>query len=605
MGRVALRTLALAAALAAGSAVPAAAAAAERVSGTFESVYADDFASGKSTVTYELDRGDDTVQLLPTEEPDAATGQRVTVVGEQQDGRLVGEVRGRAAATALGNHRVAVVLFNFASDQRQPWAPAEVHQRIFTNADSTAAFFAEQSYGQIAVTGDVYGWYTIPAAPMACGSSYDGWSVQARAQAEAAGVDLGAYDHVMYVFPPVGGCGFAGAAHVNGPLSWINGDLRVRVVAHELGHNLGLHHAASLSCTGPGGGPAALSASCAMDDYGDRWDVMGAYGHRHSHAWHLERLGILAPQNVRAVSASGTYHLRSALAPSGEVTALRVPRRRAANGTALDWLSLEIRESGGVFDAFSPLDPATRGVSIRLVDDPSRTTRSRLIDATPGSSAGMADAPLPPGATFNDTYVSVRTVSAGSGRATVEVDLAPPPADVTPPTAPGAVRTGKATRGVRLSWSPSVDDVGVAGYAIFRDGVEVRTTTSTALSDTAAGRGWHAYEVAAFDAAGNRSERSRPVTATVSGRAVGDRVPPRIRLRRTRGRGGKVVLKAVARDDRRVRRVELWIDGRRRATRRGATLRHSWRPRRGRHAVVARAVDTSGNRASKRLRVKR
>ncbi|KAA2252259.1 cellulose-binding protein [Solihabitans fulvus] len=90
--------------------------------------------------------------------------------------------------------------------------------------------------------------------------------------------------------------------------------------------------------------------------------------------------------------------------------------------------------------------------------------------------------------------------------------------DTTPPSVPANLATtGTTSSSVSLSWSPSTDNVGVAGYRVYRDGAQVGTATGTTFTDTglsAATR--HTYTVAAYDAAGNVSARSAGVTATTS-----------------------------------------------------------------------------------------
>jgi hypothetical protein len=197
------------------------------------------------------------------------------------------------------------------------------------------------------------------------------------------------------------------------------------------------------------------------------------------------------------------------------------------------------------------------------------------------------------------------------------VSLAAVPADTTPPSAPAGLRHTLAASGVRLEWEPSADDSGVARYQVSRDGVDVGTSGSNAFDDSSAPPGAHVYTVAAEDASGNRSAASAPYTLTVpaatsaggepSAGGPVDAAAPRIGLGRRRVSRGLLVLRASASDDSGVARVELWIDGRRRWMRAGPRLRFRWNVRRarpGRHRVVARAVDTSGNVSSAGLRLR-
>ena len=70
-------------------------------------------------------------------------------------------------------------------------------------------------------------------------------------------------------------CGWAGLAEMPGRQFWLNGDVSTRVFAHELGHNMGVHHAGSLTCTA-GGVAVQMSSDCSFDEYGDPFDVMGS-----------------------------------------------------------------------------------------------------------------------------------------------------------------------------------------------------------------------------------------------------------------------------------------------------------------------------------------
>jgi hypothetical protein len=83
-------------------------------------------------------------------------------------------------------------------------------------------------------------------------------------------------------------------------------------------------------------------------------------------------------------------------------------------------------------------------------------------------------------------------------------------ADVTPPTLPTALTTtAVTTSSVSLGWTASADNIGVAGYNVYRDGTTPALNgsllTSTSYTDSTVTSGTHTYQVEALDAAGNSS----------------------------------------------------------------------------------------------------
>jgi hypothetical protein len=88
--------------------------------------------------------------------------------------------------------------------------------------------------------------------------------------------------------------------------------------------------------------------------------------------------------------------------------------------------------------------------------------------------------------------------------------------DTQAPTAPtGLTSPSKTSSSVTLSWNPSTDNVGVAGYRIYRSGASVGTSATTTFTNTGLNASTnYTYAVRAFDAAGNESASSNSVTVT-------------------------------------------------------------------------------------------
>ena len=132
------------------------------------------------------------------------------------------------------------------------------------------------------------------------------------------------------------------------------------------------------------------------------------------------------------------------------------------------------------------------------------------------------------------------------------------PTDATPPTTPADLalvsRTGTS---LDLSWSASTDNVGVAGYNVYRDGTLVASPTARSVTVSGLTCGTtYAIAVEAFDVAGNTSP---PSTVTVSTAAC-DSTPPLVALvSPTDGSfvGGVVIVSATASDDGSVASVQF------------------------------------------------
>ena len=98
--------------------------------------------------------------------------------------------------------------------------------------------------------------------------------------------------------------------------------------------------------------------------------------------------------------------------------------------------------------------------------------------------------------------------------------VAPPTPDDEDPSVPaGLAATASGSTSIHLSWTPSIDNVGVHHYAIYRNGAVTPTATSPTASFDDTGltpSTGYSYEVSAVDAAGNESTRSQSASATTT-----------------------------------------------------------------------------------------
>jgi hypothetical protein len=87
------------------------------------------------------------------------------------------------------------------------------------------------------------------------------------------------------------------------------------------------------------------------------------------------------------------------------------------------------------------------------------------------------------------------------------------------PTVPSGLTTSGATSTtISLSWAPSTDPAGVAGYNIYRNGVQVGASTLPTFTDSGlVGATSYLYAVSAYDSEGNTSQPSAPFSASTIG----------------------------------------------------------------------------------------
>jgi hypothetical protein len=144
-------------------------------------------------------------------------------------------------------------------------------------------------------------------------------------------------------------------------------------------------------------------------------------------------------------------------------------------------------------------------------------------------------------------------------------DLALGGADTQAPTVPANLTaTPSSPTQINLSWNPATDNTAVAGYRVYRNGTLVGSPGTNAYQSTGLSPGTtYAYTVAAYDAAGNMSAQSAPVSATTPN-ATPDTTAPTVSM--TGPASGATVqgttsLSASANDNVGVVGVQFLLDG--------------------------------------------
>jgi chitodextrinase len=168
-------------------------------------------------------------------------------------------------------------------------------------------------------------------------------------------------------------------------------------------------------------------------------------------------------------------------------------------------------------------------VTADVEDDTAVSQVSLVVDGAP-----VAPASTPTGSvaafrwdstTVDDGehQIQVRAIdSAGNSAVSASVNIrvannSPGGDDTEAPATPVAQVTSATADGVTLSWTRSEDNVGVVSYEIARDGVLLAATSERTYTDARVRQGAsYSYTVVAVDRAGNRSQSSAAVNATIA-----------------------------------------------------------------------------------------
>jgi chitodextrinase len=146
---------------------------------------------------------------------------------------------------------------------------------------------------------------------------------------------------------------------------------------------------------------------------------------------------------------------------------------------------------------------------------------------TPATTATFSG--LTCGTSYNLSVDAYDAAGNRSERSTVTAWTSPCPApDTTPPSQPTGLIASVTATTITLSWNPSSDNLGVAGYSVYSNGslVGKASSASFTLAGLACAKSY-TLSVDAYDANGNRSGQS-PLTVSTGACPVADTTAPSI-----------------------------------------------------------------------------
>ena len=353
---------------------------------------------------------------------DEAVGSTGTAVGGAEVTAVEPLVAARPAPRASGPHTLTVLAVH--------WAGSPVStSRLSAMATETAAYWAEQTGGAMTVTTAVKASVAI-ADPGSCDPPR---IFNAALAAHRVAAPTSSTQHVAVYFPERADCrGWVGLGSVRGSQIWLNGHADADILAHELGHNLGLGHANLAQCT-DGGAAVPLSATCSPKEYYDAADLMGYSNGTAPGSLNTALASALGL--VQSVDANPAGAVEVDLAPLGSPGALRAVRVPSPVGD----LYVDYRPATGR----DVRKRAWAGVQVhRLVGTAaSLGPTSELLDlrAPAGEPFGVVSAPVGTTWTIPGTGYTLTVLSQSAASARVRVaPVAPVAPPATAPAAPNA-----------------------------------------------------------------------------------------------------------------------------------------------------------------------
>ena len=341
----------------------------------------------------------------------ASTGTKLT-------GSAAKVLQAAPASFSAGVHRVTVAVAVPKGTSGTSATAAQIRAQVA----AASSYWSEQSNGRVRFVVDSISPRYI--SDIACGGDVLAvWSEAAKRTGFIEAPDR----HLVVSFPKeayqrngcVYGLASVGSGINSGGVS-IVADTTWPVLAHEIGHNLGLGHAKSLRCTKSDVSLTGIPVGCSVVEYGYPWDVMAASatdGAGSLSSVQAHRIGLLGGNDlVDLLDGSATVTLQPMSRLSG-LRAVRVVDPKTGTTYFIEYRTRSGRD-------YKLYENVPNGVRVLQVDTTAYEQRgSVVLDATPSGSASDLTRQVPVGGTFR-SYGGGVTVTVREAGATASVTVA-------------------------------------------------------------------------------------------------------------------------------------------------------------------------------------
>lgn len=172
---------------------------------------------------------------------------------------------------------------------------------------------------------------------------------------------------------------------------------------------------------------------------------------------------------------------------------------------------------GNEYVVYITTNPTATPIRVNL---PSGNYRYTYYDTRTWNSSGISGATI--SSSGGQVTIPAPSTNSWNGETGVALVIQSETQDTTLPSTPtDLTATAISSSQIDLSWAVSTDNVGVAGYKVYRNGTQIDTTSNINYSDTGLlPSTTYTYTVSAYDAAGNNSAQSSPASATTNSASV-------------------------------------------------------------------------------------